>query len=595
MRISIILILLAGFFFILSARAYCQVKFDYPDNFRQSREVILDDDHDTTVNEADRAAYEFFFKPGAVFKVRTHPVTTPKKERKFKEPMNLWQIVLDRLKPENIFDFYPITSQLNTPQRLLTAVSMGYLMDNDRRFYTDIETGMRQSNFWKNNGSWLSSIADGLAEVGVAGALSLTGNKKNQQVAQMLMESALSLRIVYIKRVLGVTRPSELVSNIGLSHNYDSFPSGHTAVAFSMATILGEAYNLKWLTYPLALMSGLSRIQQNTHWTSDVFAGGLLGHLEARQILYRHGYISSDKIAESHVWDKTRVDIDGGYRVFYDSYSNIDSPDKILDRVGRLVWRYHITQQLSPAMLLQVNYHWRGQIPSIASYNSVEDVQVNPRLTMKLGSGTALLLGYTYNKVQFNDLGKSPHHSDVSQLPEGLDYIDKFGEKSSNCALLLRLSKDLMLKPEYSYSTYTYGSYSHLDSRGATVKLKLETSPERERKTDYSLELNTGFERARDTDYSFVRQGLNFDITHKLGERYRVRGLYQTEKRDYRNWDYGNYSPTAKWYYYGGELQRKFTDSWEGELGYYYRNLNSEIPGWAYRKNIYFLQFTNKF
>jgi len=582
--------------FIIRSQAFSR-EFKYPDNFRHSREMILDEDHYITVENADRDVYKYFFRPGEKFKIRRNPVKVDTKgwKRHFKEKMNLWEIVLDRLKPENIFDFYPLTDQLNTPQRILCAVSIGYLMDNDRKIYNDIESGMRDSKFWEDNGSWLSSIADGFAEVAVAGALSLTGDKKNQQVAQMLMEAALSLRVVYIKRVLGVTRPSELVANFGCSHNYDSFPSGHTSIAFSMATILGEAYDIKWITYPLALLSGLSRIQQNTHWVSDVFAGGLLGHLEARQILYRHGYIQSDKIAESYVWDNTKVDIDGSLRLYYDSYANMESPDRILDRVGRMVWRWTITQRISPDVLLQGNYHWRGQVPSIVSYNSDEDVLINPRVIARLNNRVVLIAGYTYNKIQFNDLARSPHNPDRGQIPPDLDYINIFGEKRFSGELIYRLSSDYYIKPGYSYSTYTYGTFPDLYSRGGTASLEIATSPEKEKPTNISLYYSYGAEDAADPTYSFNRRIFRARLKQNLGKNFYFKASYINEKRKYSNWYNGFEKPDATWEVGGFEVQREFSDSWNGELGYYRRTLASDITGWPYKKDIYFIQLNNRF
>ncbi|MCE1245145.1 MAG: phosphatase PAP2 family protein [Firmicutes bacterium] len=593
MKLSKVIFVLL-FCFTIYTQAYAQ--FNYPDNFRQSREMILEDDHYTTGREADKLIYECFFKPDFVFKERINPEKLPPFKRQFKEPMSLMQIIVDRLKPENIFDFYPLTKQLNTPERIATAASLGYLMDNDRKVYNDLESGMSKSNFWKNNGSWLSSIADGFAEVSVAGILALSGNKKNQQVAQMLMESALSLRVVYIKRVLGVTRPSELVSNVGMSFNYDSFPSGHTSVAFSMATILGEAYNLKWLTYPLALMSGLSRIQQNTHWPSDVLAGGILGHLEARTILARHGYIGSTDIAESHVWDNTRVDIDAEYRMFYDDYANIDnSKEKILDRIGRLVWRWHITQKLSPDVYMQMNYHWRGQIPSIVSYDAMEDVILNPRFIVKLGSRAILQAEYLYSKIQFQDFGTSPHLDERAQLPPGLDYINVYGEKRFTGGILYKLSPTYYLKPSYSFSTFTYDKYNYLYSNGRDYSVEFGTSPEKKRPTNFTMTLSTGNENSADPLYSYNRNDLNTTLTQDLGNHYIMKASYIYENRKYKNWHPVGFEPEASWNVAGAEITRKFTDSWNGEIGYYRRALNTGIPGWAYKKNIYFIQLNNKF
>ncbi len=71
---------------------------------------------------------------------------------------------------------------------------------------------------------------------------------------------------------------------------YTSFPSGHTISAFSIATILAEAYrDKKWIpvvSYSLATLAGLSRINDNKHWATDVFAGAVIGHFVGR-FVYR--------------------------------------------------------------------------------------------------------------------------------------------------------------------------------------------------------------------------------------------------------------------------------------------------------------------
>ena len=64
----------------------------------------------------------------------------------------------------------------------------------------------------------------------------------------------------------------------------DSFPSGHTAAAFAMATSLSEhdpAY--KWTAYPMAAAIGYSRIAVNAHRWEEVIAGALIGYFVAKQ------------------------------------------------------------------------------------------------------------------------------------------------------------------------------------------------------------------------------------------------------------------------------------------------------------------------
>jgi len=57
-----------------------------------------------------------------------------------------------------------------------------------------------------------------------------------------------------------------------------SFPSGHTAAAFSLATVWAhERPRDRELVYALAVLTGLSRISLKQHWPSDVFWGAAIG------------------------------------------------------------------------------------------------------------------------------------------------------------------------------------------------------------------------------------------------------------------------------------------------------------------------------
>ncbi|MBN2681098.1 MAG: phosphatase PAP2 family protein [Bacteroidales bacterium] len=62
---------------------------------------------------------------------------------------------------------------------------------------------------------------------------------------------------------------------------YKSFPSGHTTSVFAVATILSSEYkNTIWvpiLSYSIATLSGLSRINDTKHWLSDVFGAAVFG------------------------------------------------------------------------------------------------------------------------------------------------------------------------------------------------------------------------------------------------------------------------------------------------------------------------------
>jgi membrane-associated phospholipid phosphatase len=65
-----------------------------------------------------------------------------------------------------------------------------------------------------------------------------------------------------------------------------SFPSGHSMVAFSVATIIARRYrNHRWVPYAAygaASLVGFSRLTLNVHFLSDVVMGGALGYTISR-------------------------------------------------------------------------------------------------------------------------------------------------------------------------------------------------------------------------------------------------------------------------------------------------------------------------
>jgi hypothetical protein len=70
-----------------------------------------------------------------------------------------------------------------------------------------------------------------------------------------------------------------------------SFPSGHTIAAFSLATVFASRYPKPrwhaWLAYGCASLIGFSRVPLQSHFPSDVFAGGALGYALTRYVVLR--------------------------------------------------------------------------------------------------------------------------------------------------------------------------------------------------------------------------------------------------------------------------------------------------------------------
>jgi membrane-associated phospholipid phosphatase len=69
-------------------------------------------------------------------------------------------------------------------------------------------------------------------------------------------------------------------------YEYNSFPSGHSTAAFSLATVFAMEYKSTiWvpvLAYTLATGTAVSRLYDNDHWASDVVIGSALGFVTGR-------------------------------------------------------------------------------------------------------------------------------------------------------------------------------------------------------------------------------------------------------------------------------------------------------------------------
>lgn len=72
-------------------------------------------------------------------------------------------------------------------------------------------------------------------------------------------------------------------------HNFHAFPSGHTASAFALATVLAVTLNNKSLGIIFlltAILVGYSRIYLGQHFLIDVLCGSLIGVVSALVCLY---------------------------------------------------------------------------------------------------------------------------------------------------------------------------------------------------------------------------------------------------------------------------------------------------------------------
>ena len=110
-------------------------------------------------------------------------------------------------------------------------------------------------------------------------------------VSSRALESTLlgGAAAVVLKTLVGRSRPSISPGDPYSFHPFrlkdNSFPSGHTIVAFALATSLARETKDKWtdvLFFTAAATTGYARLHDDKHWASDVVFGAGVGILAAR-------------------------------------------------------------------------------------------------------------------------------------------------------------------------------------------------------------------------------------------------------------------------------------------------------------------------
>ncbi len=137
-----------------------------------------------------------------------------------------------------------------------------------------------QGSFWHQAAQFGNTVG---STGGIAALLATyTFGKHYDRRTSIIAMSAVAdafLTTYAIKLVAGANRPDTGDDEVFRGPlRGTSFPSGHTSFAFAMATVYGARYpHAKWLFYALASWVGLSRIESNHHFLSDVLVGAGIG------------------------------------------------------------------------------------------------------------------------------------------------------------------------------------------------------------------------------------------------------------------------------------------------------------------------------
>jgi membrane-associated phospholipid phosphatase len=106
-----------------------------------------------------------------------------------------------------------------------------------------------------------------------------------------------SLAVQILKRLFNAPRPVKFFEDIApirtidgyTMHEWNSFPSGHTASAFTLAVVLSYLLPYKhshWILIPLAALTAFSRVYLAQHFMEDIIAGALLAVIMTFQLIW---------------------------------------------------------------------------------------------------------------------------------------------------------------------------------------------------------------------------------------------------------------------------------------------------------------------
>lgn len=120
-----------------------------------------------------------------------------------------------------------------------------------------------------------------------ANSLFFLGGEKEKMTGEKVIEAVAvsGITVTVFKYCFGRLRPSDGEHDEFKPFSSNaSFFSGHTVTAFSWAAVIGDRYDIWYITYPLAASVGLARINNNAHWATDVLWGAFMGTVIAKVV-----------------------------------------------------------------------------------------------------------------------------------------------------------------------------------------------------------------------------------------------------------------------------------------------------------------------
>lgn len=135
-------------------------------------------------------------------------------------------------------------------------------------------------------------VAAGLVAFGLAALPPLSivfprfrsSRRRNWEMVVMALAAGVVARFGFVELIRAFynrPRPFEIIPDLHLLVSHDnggSFPSGHAAFFFAIATVVSRYYPKAGIIFFLAALNlSLARVQVGLHWPSDIVGGTVIG------------------------------------------------------------------------------------------------------------------------------------------------------------------------------------------------------------------------------------------------------------------------------------------------------------------------------
>ncbi|RNI23502.1 phosphatase PAP2 family protein [Rufibacter latericius] len=179
------------------------------------------------------------------------------------------------------------------PSAILIAAGIATIKDNG--FYSSYDASRDARKAFPNFSTKVDDYLFFVPIVGLYGFTAFSPENKHdirRQTGLLLTSGALTTLVIYPTKIwTGQERPNGLPR---------AFPSGHTAYAFTIATIVDKEFRhkSKWISigsYTIASATGVMRVLNNEHWMADVLAGAGIGILSVNTVYFLHDRLVRNK------------------------------------------------------------------------------------------------------------------------------------------------------------------------------------------------------------------------------------------------------------------------------------------------------------